>query len=292
MDWTGLPYFLSVARGGSLRAAAEDMGATHATVDRHLRSLEAAYGVRLFDRTPRGLVLTQAGETLLPQAEEAEASVIAARRRLQGLDREASGRIRLTMPPAFAFDIIAPILGAFAAQYPAIELDIDLSNRIQNLARAEVDVSIRVGFSVDDDVTGRKVLQYAARPYASQSYLEAHWEGRGAQGEGLHWIGWGDNGAWRKETAFPKAALRHSANGAYMQINLVRAGLGMGTLPVIFAQHMPDLVPVPGTEAFLDRSIWILLHSDLKRTTRVRLLVDHLSKALRAQRAAFLGPLA
>ena len=79
MDWTGLPYFLAVQRSGSLRAAAEQLGATHATVDRHLRALEASYGVRLFDRTKRGLVLTEAGRTLVPQAEAAEEAVVAAR---------------------------------------------------------------------------------------------------------------------------------------------------------------------------------------------------------------------
>ncbi|WP_224814982.1 LysR family transcriptional regulator [Hasllibacter sp. MH4015] len=292
MDWTGLPYFLAVSRGGSLRAAADALGATHATVDRHLRALEASYGVRLFDRTPKGLVLTQAGETLIPQAEAAEAAVIAARRRVKGLDREASGLIRLTMPPGLAFDVLCPILGDFARTYPEIELDIDISNRIQSLERAEVDVSVRVGFSVDDDVVGRKVVQTASAIYASEGYIARHLDDAGPGGEGLTWLGWGDNGAWVRETPFPNADLRHIVRGFYTQVNLIRAGMGMGRLPVYFQHHYPDLVPVPGTQPWLDRSIWLLLHSDLRRTTRVRLLVDHLAAALRAQRDIFLGPLA
>ena len=83
MDWARLPYFLAVARGGSLRAAAEATGGTHATVDRNLKALETTYGVRLFERSKAGLVLTPAGEALVPMAEEAEAAVIAGRRRLQ-----------------------------------------------------------------------------------------------------------------------------------------------------------------------------------------------------------------
>ncbi len=292
MDWSGLPYFLAVARNGSLRGAADALDATHATVDRHLRALETAYGVRLFDRTPRGLILTQAGETLIPQAEEAEAAVIAARRQLTGLDREPAGLIRLTMPPGLAFDVMAPILGTFTAKHPQIELDIDISNRIQSLERAEVDVSVRVGFSVDDDVVGRKVAQTAARVYASQSYLDRNWSDRGPQGQGLSWIGWGDEGAWVKETAFPRARLRHAVRGFYMQVNLVRAGLGMARLPVYFETVFPDLVPVPGVAPWLDRSVWILLHSDLRRTKRVRLLVDHMAKELKERRSLFLGPLA
>jgi DNA-binding transcriptional LysR family regulator len=71
MDWAELPYFLAVARAGSLRAAAEHVGGTHATVDRHLKSLEASFGVRLFERTRAGLALTTAGEALVPLAEAA-----------------------------------------------------------------------------------------------------------------------------------------------------------------------------------------------------------------------------
>ncbi len=76
MDWARIPYFLEVARSGSLRAASDALGGTHATVDRNLKALESEYGVRLFDRSRNGLTLTAAGETLLPIAEEVERSII------------------------------------------------------------------------------------------------------------------------------------------------------------------------------------------------------------------------
>ena len=83
-DWSGLPYFLAIARQGSLRGAAEVLGATHTTVDRNIKSLEASYGALLFKRTTRGYALTEAGSALLPRAEAAEAEVLAARRRVSG----------------------------------------------------------------------------------------------------------------------------------------------------------------------------------------------------------------
>ena len=79
-DWGQMPYFLAVARGGSLRAAAEALGATHGTVNRQLQALEASYGVQLFRRTRAGVELTEAGEALIPSAEEAEALFLGARR--------------------------------------------------------------------------------------------------------------------------------------------------------------------------------------------------------------------
>ncbi|MDJ0827165.1 MAG: LysR family transcriptional regulator [Rhodobacter sp.] len=295
MDWARLPYFLAVARTGSLRAAAETVGGTHATVDRNLKALEATYGVRLFDRSKSGLSLTSAGAALVPMAEAAEDAVIAGRRRLQGLDREASGTVRLSVPTPFGSLILPEILARFARAYPEIELDIAVTNRIEDITRSETDVSVRVAFHVDDDVVGRKVLDYAVGLYASPAYLDRSFAQAGPKGEGLQWVGWGSSTSeaeWVRDSPFPKAALRYKVRSPSMIVHMTRAGLGMSYLPHWVAHDVPDLVPVPGTDFKLDRAIWLLLHSDLQRTTRVRLLVDHLAAELRKLRPVFLGPLA
>lgn len=295
VDWAKIPYFLAVARTGSLRAAADTVGGTHATVDRNLRALEDAYGVRLFDRTRKGLALTAAGEQLVPLAEEAEAAMIGARRRLQGLDQEASGLVRLSVPTTFFGVEFPEIIARFERAHPDIELRITVTNRFEDLNRSETDVSLRIARQVDDDVVGRRVLQYAAGIYASRAYLDRAWAGRGPQGEGLQWIGWGETTAlpqWVKDSPFPRARIRYSVRSPTLIAQLVAAGVGMSYLPCYVANWQSDLVQVPGTEAYLDRSVWLLLHSDLRQTIRVRLLVDHLAQELRALRPLFLGPLA
>ena len=123
MDWKSLPAFLAVARNGSLRAAAEHMGGTHATLRRQIEALEAQLGTQLFRRGTDGLSLTAAGQRLLPQAlaAEAEAALLKGFNAVQGLDREASGRIRLSADPMTAHYLLAPVLADFAALYPEIE---------------------------------------------------------------------------------------------------------------------------------------------------------------------------
>ena len=108
-EWADFPYFLAVAQTGSLRAAAQRLGSTHATVSRHLESLETAYGITLFNRSVDGLSLTLAGDELLPRAQQAEIAVIGARRRLSGLDREAKGDVRIYVPGSLAFNILPGI---------------------------------------------------------------------------------------------------------------------------------------------------------------------------------------
>ena len=292
VEWARLPYFLEVARSGSLRAAAERLGATHATVDRNLRSLEDTYGVRLFERSRAGLALTDAGEALLPLAEEAETSVITARRRIQGLDREATGRVRLSIPTPFASTVMPDILARFEQDHSDIELDVTVTNRIEDINRAETDVSIRIAFQVDDDVFGRKVLQYSHGIYASRRYLAEHLSTAGALGEGLQWVGWGDTAPlpdWVRSSPFPKARVRYRLRSPSLIVAMVRKGMGMSYLPCWIGDDCPELERVPSTEIAPDRSIWLLLHSDLRRTTRVRLLVDFVSDELRALRPMFEG---
>jgi DNA-binding transcriptional LysR family regulator len=295
-DWAQLLYFLAVARSGSLRSAAEEMGATHATVDRNLKALEQAYGVRLFDRSRAGLKLTPAGDALIPMAQAAEESVISARRQIEGLDREASGTVRLSVAPSLAFDVLPPILASFSEAYPDIELKVAVTNKFENLTRSEADVSIRMAFEVSDDVVGRRVLQYALALYASQDYLDRHWDSQGPKGEGLHWIGWGSSTRpipdWVRDSPYPRAKLVHAIGEGVLVARMVEQGIGMSYLPCYSEKSCPRLVRVPGHAAELNRSIWLLLHSDLRRTTRVRLLVDHISDALRSQRKLFLNELA
>jgi DNA-binding transcriptional LysR family regulator len=294
MDWEQVPYFLAVARSGSLRGAAERLNANHGTIDRHVKALEAAYGVQLFLRTRKGLALTPAGEVFLPIAEDAETSLIDARRKLSGLDREESGTVRVSMPPILAYHIMAPIFARFSETYPNIDLEIRLTDRFEDIAGLETDVSIRAAYEVKDDVVGRKMFPLAAGIFASRNYLDRYLPNAGPRGEGLHWIGWGDTvpvANLIEQSPYANAQIRHSVADTVMHMDLLRNDCGM-SLMLAFCNHIyPELVQVPGTELFHDRSIWLLLHSDLSRTTRVRKFVDFVAEALREIKPLLQGEL-
>ena len=102
-DWEQMPYFLAVARAGSLRGAAEALGTTHVKVNRHINALEAAYGVALVRRSQRGISLTPAGAKLLPIAEDAEGTFLHARRSLMGLDQQMTGDIHFSTSGPLGF---------------------------------------------------------------------------------------------------------------------------------------------------------------------------------------------
>lgn len=292
-DWSGLPYFLAVARQGSLRGAAEDLGATHTTVDRNIKALEASYGALLFKRTTRGYALTEAGEALLPRAKAAEAEVLAARRRVSGSNRDASGIVRLSTSNWLAEYLIAPSLEKFSKEFPEIDLKISISDQFLDLSKEDIDVSLRVAFDVEQDIVARRLFSYDVSVFAAREYLDRHWLNSSSDGEGLHWIGWDGpkiERFWHEANLFPRAAVRHSVDDGALLGRLISQGLGMGIYPFIIEHIHPNVVQVPGAPIKPDRSIWILLHSDFRRIKRVRAVVDFIADEMIAQKSKFQGP--
>ena len=278
-----MPFFLAVARTGSLRSAAEQLGATHATVRRHVEALEAAYGVQLFRRTRRGLTLTAAGETLLPEAEEAELLLARARNGLQGLDRETSGKIRISVDPMTGHFLLAPVFAEFCRIYPQVDLEISLTFDIEAISKLETDIAIRHAAEITDDVVARKLQPLPIGIYASRDYVEAKMGGAGKKGQGLEYIGYGpvpELMDWIERSPFPEAHIRHQIMDPEMHLHLVRAGAGMSFLPTWTAQVFPELQRVPGSTLDETRKTWVVFHEDLRRIKRVRVFVDFLAQSL------------
>lgn len=292
LDWKSLPAFLAVSRQGSLRAAADQIGGTHATVRRQIEALEAQLGAQLFRRGANGFHLSAAGRTLLPQALEAEAALLQGFNAVQGLDREASGLIRVSADPMTAHFMLAPVLADFSALYPEIDIELQLSFGIDSIEKLETDVSVRSVAEVDEDVVGRKLFPNSIGIFAARDYLDRQLPKAGPKGQGLQWIGYGpvpELQAFIEESPFPKARIRHIISDPEMHLHMARSGAGMTLLAAWVQAKFPELQRVPGTKLDERRSIWVLLHSDLRRVRRIRLFVDYVCAALLERRTDFIG---
>ncbi|SLN74143.1 HTH-type transcriptional regulator CynR [Roseovarius albus] len=284
-DWEFLPHFLAVARAGNLRAAAEMVGTSHGTVNRNIQALETSYGVRLFHRSRQGFSLTEFGEALLPMAEDAEQKIFAARKRVEGFDRSEAGKIRFSLTPILAYDIVAPIVARFSEQYPEIDIEMRLTSEVESITNDETDISLRAAQDVTDDVVARKLFQLEIGVYASKEYLENTVPNAGADGVGLTWIGAPTNRtpqSWSRPSPFPNATLRHEVSDGQMRVHFVNLSVGMSHLPTLIEPAFPNIRRMPGTHVSPGPWLWVLLHSDLRRTVRVRRFVDFLTEELRA----------
>ena len=288
-SWDDYRFAAAVARNGSLSGAARELGTHHSTVFRRLAALEDATGVRLFERGADGYLPTAAGAEIFAVLGDVENGILAVERRLAGADIRLSGVVRVTMPEDVALVLIEPHLGRFHAAYPDIELEIVTDNRRFNLTRREADIAIRPGRDPQGDMVGRRVADVAMAAYAAPAYLAQ--AGRPRQPDDLRrhrLVGYEDSLAhiaaarWLAQfEGGANVALR--SNSLMVQAAAVQAGLGVGVLPCF-------LVSTAGVERLwpplseLSGALWVLTHPDLRRTPRIRAVLDFFYDALMADR--------
>jgi len=289
LNWDDLKYFLAVARTGTLRGGADSITVNHTTLTRRIAVMEERVGSRLFDRSKSGLGLTQVGEDLLPNAERVEQEMTAASRVIVGRDTQPTGTVYVTLPHGLAMTSLMEDFTAFADRYPDITLHLNFTNDVRDLTRREADVSLRVATDVTDDVVGRKLVQMSQAAYCSRQYAERVTDN---QGKGLHFIGWHEpeeatTARWLSDSHYPKATLKHRVSELVPLITLAASGLGMAYLACNLGDRHPDLIRAPFQKPLPYRSIWLLLHRDLRNTARVRLFVDFLAERVTARRNEF-----
>ncbi|MEM7445738.1 MAG: LysR family transcriptional regulator [Pseudomonadota bacterium] len=289
LNWDDLKFFLAVARTGTLRGGADSIQVNHTTLTRRLTVMEERVGSRLFDRSKSGLALTQLGEDLMPHAERVEAEMAAASRAIVGRDAQPSGTVYVTLPHGLAMTSLMDDFTAFAELYPDIILNMNFTNDVRDLTRREADVSLRVADEVTDDVVGRKLVQMSQAAYCTRDYAERINDNGG---EGLHLIGWHEpeeatTAKWVKNSYYPKATLKHRVSELVPLITLAASGLGMAYLACNLGDRHPNLIRAPFQKPIPYRSIWLLLHRDLRNTARVRLFVDFLAERIRSRRNEF-----
>jgi molybdate transport repressor ModE-like protein len=282
IDWDDVRFFLAVAREGSVRAAAEHLGVNHATVLRRVAQLEERLGARMFEKLPSGYRLTEAGEEVLAFADQMEASSHQLETRVFGRDQSVRGLLRVTLAPQLATHLLMPDFAEFARLHPDIEMEILSSGELANLANRQADVAIRVVYdrkTLPLNLHGQKGPDVFGGVYMSRQRLAA---GRTSATDPVRWIVISAHGIpdWAREVRSSGVAFR--VTDAEAQIVAVRQGLGITTLPCFVGDADSLLARVPGTEPHLYGTLWLLTHGETRKTKRVRLFTEFLSRRLAA----------
>ena len=139
-----LRAFEAAARHLSFTRAAEELHVTQAAVSHQVKALEARLGVRLFQRLTRSLRLTDEGQALLPELRDAFDRLSAAVTRLS--QRDARGRLTVSLLTTFALSWLVPRLPRFNARHPEIEVGLIATPRLTDFTREDVDAAVRYGF--------------------------------------------------------------------------------------------------------------------------------------------------
>ena len=291
IDWDDVRYFLAVARGGSVRAAARRLGVNHATVLRRIAQLEDRLGAQMFDKLPSGYRLTTAGEEVLELEEQMEASSHQLETRVFGRDQNVRGLLRVTLTPILATNLLMPDFADFARLHPEIEMEILSSGELANLTNREADVAIRVVYdrkTLPLNLQGLKGPELFGGVYMSRDRLA---ELRAGPPEPLRWIVISQFGIpdWVRAAEVGATGVPFRVTDAAAQIAAVRQGLGITTLPCFVGDADPLLARVPGADWRLYGTIWLLTQGETSKTKRVRLFTEFISRRLAAHAPLLAG---
>ena len=135
-----LRAFEAAGRHQSFSRAAEELGVSHSSISRHVRGLEDRLGVQLFRDLPRGLALTDYGAAYLAQVSPALDAIAYA---TEGLVEVPQGTVWVNSETLFAAKFLVPRLGDFYAQHPEVEIRLEASRQLADVARYETDLAIR-----------------------------------------------------------------------------------------------------------------------------------------------------
>lgn len=282
-----LRTYAAVAEAGSLSAAARRLGTTKSVVSRRLGDLEARLGARLVNRSARGLALTDAGSRLyhrvvrlLTDLAEAEEELIQDRAEVQGV-------LRIAAPTTFGTLYLSRVLLNFTAEHPGVTLDVDLDDRMTDLASGGYDLAVRIGRLPDSSLVARTLAPSRHVVCASPDYLLRHGVPQRPDDLKDHacllYSNRDPNPVWtlmaeRRPRAIRVGSGLRANNGEVLR-DAALAGRGIGLLPTFIAAPalasgdlrvlLPDHPPPEGT-------ISAVYLASRHLSSKVRLLIDHL----------------
>ena len=281
--WDLYRSFLAVLRLRSLSAAGRALGLTQPTIGRHMAQLqESLEGRVLFTRSPSGLMATAAAHELRPHAEDMAAAAAAFTRMGSANVEEDAGVVRLAAADVVGVEILPPILSEFRHKYPNTVIELSLSNQMADLLRRDADIAVRMVRPKQKALLARRAGKVTLQFHAHRRYLERY--GYPERLEDLtHHTLIGFDRALPFATlvdAMPVPISRElfafRCDYDLAQLAALRAGFGIGLCQTGIARRDPDLLPLLNKQFKFEMEIWIVMHNDLKRVSRMRLMFDHL----------------
>ncbi|MDK9708169.1 MAG: LysR family transcriptional regulator [Desulforhopalus sp.] len=293
LNWDDMRFFLVLCRTQSFVAAGAELKVTHSTVSRRLSTLEAALQSQLFFRTEKGCRLTQAGETLLPYAEQLETTVFGLEAEISGRNTQLSGAIRIGAPDGLGNCFLASRFAAFQRLHPALEVELIAVPMYYSLARREIDILITVRKPTAGNIIVRKLSAYRFGLFATHRYLEGRPPVQSKDDlRGHRTIGYIDDLLYDQDLNFinefhPGVRPQFRSSTLVGQKYAILADNGVGVLPYFMAHSESTLMSVL-PELYAERTFWLQVNPDSRQIARVRVIIDFIVAEMESCTAMFM----
>jgi DNA-binding transcriptional LysR family regulator len=279
-DWEDLHHFVTLAREGTLSAAARTLGVDHATVARRVAALEESTGLKLIDRRSRTTTLTGDGKRIAMVASPMEEAAFAVGRAAQAAKPGVDGEVTISAPPNFASSVIAPQLVRLRQQYPGIGIKLIGEKRRASLSRREADVALRLMRPVEAGLFVRRIGSFGFSLYGAASYLEK------TPPHAFAFIGYDASMAESPQEVWLRTIIGERevvlrTNDLETQVAAVRAGLGIAALPHYLGDGDARLQRHVVAGRPVSRDVWLAVHRDLRQLPAVRAVMEFLVSCLK-----------
>lgn len=292
IGWELYRTFLGVLKAGSLSGAARALGITQPTAGRHIAALEQALGVALFTRSQLGLMPTDAALALRGHAEAMESTAASLERVASGQGDGVRGAVRISASEVIGVEVLPPILARLRQQHPQLQIELMLSNRVQDLLKREADIAVRMVAPKQEQLVARRIGQIELGLHARKDYLARQGTPQTmAELTGHAVIGYDQQTAFIRGLAkslqgFSRDGFALRADSDLAQLALLRAGAGLGICQVALARRDPALQRVLPEQFSLQLETWVTMHEDLRNSPRCRVTFDALVEGLQQHVAA------
>ena len=285
-NWDDYRFFLATVKEGNFSAAARKLNVSQPTVSRRIAQMEDNLGLRLFDQQPEGYVLTSEGKALVEIAERLREHAFELQRRATSLQTKHAGIVNLTLTEGLAQYWLVRHVSEFQSLYPKIQVNILAQNEVLDLLRNEADVALRFGDPVSRELVGRRIGAVPFCLFASQDYIKIKGKPKNIEDLKSHnFIGtFGVAARFTKNleliSFIENDICQFSTDNLSVQLALAQTGLGIACLPCYMAQNA-NLEKIFPDQFFHTSDLWLLSHKDIRKTPRVRALLDFLFDNLR-----------
>ncbi|CAM2154297.1 LysR family transcriptional regulator [Pararobbsia alpina] len=236
--------FARVVEAGGFTAAAIQMDVTTAHASRAISELEAHLRTRLLNRTTRRIALTDAGERYLARCIQILNDVDSAESEASDAHATPTGRLRVHSMAGFGIHYVVPMIERYQARYPSVQVDLTLAQRIPDLLEEGFDVSIVASIALEDSgFVAQRLGSLYSIACAAPSYLKKHGLPQRLSDLEHHtclqivtpvWPPdrWVFTDGDKIEETVHLGASRFTVNVAEAMANAIRAGMGIGVLPI------------------------------------------------------------
>jgi DNA-binding transcriptional LysR family regulator len=282
--WDDVRVFLAALRAGSFTAAAEHLGTDQSTVSRRIAALEEALGVALFERSRRKPLPTEGASALRDAAERIEAEMVRFTDDALGIRAQAvAGRVRVATTEEMAIHLLVPrVLPRLRREHPALHIDLVTGYRAADLVGREADIALRFFQTERGDLVGRRVARWPTAVLAARRLAK---RSRALPLRELDWISVELAGLRTPESTWLEAHVERPpvlvCASYQVQLAAIRAGLGVGIGPRLFAELDRDFVALDHVGSALPvLDVHLVTRRAIRNLPRVAAVMTALGDAL------------